>query len=920
MNDTELEKTYRRIGRELARRMDADEQNQVIELLAAIVPNQEGYQAELFSAFCSDSQEQRPWHVDNALWLRIAKSLIQFDCLPSYTRRCPERGASLSIWLQQQIEANNKPPDLQHSRFWLGVLELMSWKHLSKVLNELEASDEEQIWQGGLLWVLSQTSSEPSGEVTPWLEFLIRYPEKYFIYGMQDERIIQAIWPKVGFEERQKLMQQACELLMGWRDWTAKSHNPEQTRAILKQMLQEDPAALIANHRPCIVWRQDSSLPVCQLIWELRDEALSDLLLPAIAEWYEPGDYKQTITDDAPHTLVSEILAYNPERLLTVDADQAAYLVPMLPRPLLNRCLPLLGKLIVSAKSKGLRLALADRASDIDLVQIEASGWVKKPAKSLMAVVRDVLIAHPDPQAGSLLEKLLSSAKLDADSISRIETRLMELGRHAPLSPVEQQQRVEKLLGSITSIAKAVEAELTPELLSRLSIFSTMAAKGFWQLIYSAEDKVPALVTITLSCLSESQQAELRRYVLELWIERNGEPKLRWMLRLLAGSEDNLLADRLIEIIHAWHKPRTPRAVMAIVQLSAIDSFYALIRLQEIAENRRLRASLIDGARACLKEAAGRRQISVDELFDELTPDFGLSSQQGFLIGEQSYRIELQGDLTLRVINEKGKATKSVPKPRDTSLLEEWEVAKAQLKTMNSNLKTVLKRQGPRMEAALLSSKQWPASRWQRLFVQHPLLQVVGQSLIWQTDAGQSFRISEDRSLVDVNDEAVELTDDQPIRLWHPIHGKEGEREQWQEYLADYELEPMVDQLGAPDQLPTPEQMDDHQILAPQKLTVMQGPLASLLKKLGYRQGPVGDGPRVECHYINLDTAEYYIELHHYDYLPWMDLDHPVTIEGISVSPSTGGYWSQSINPAELPITLQAKLLDHLKQMEALAG
>ena len=202
--------------------------------------------------------------------------------------------------------------------------------------------------------------------------------------------------------------------------------------------------------------------------------------------------------------------------------------------------------------------------------------------------------------------------------------------------------------------------------------------------------------------------------------------------------------------------------------------------------------------------------------------------------------------------------------------------------------------------------------------MQHPLLQVVGQSLIWQTDDGQSFRISEDRSLVDVNDEVVELTDGQPIRLWYPIHGKEGEREQWQEYLADYELEPMVVQLDAPNQLPTPEQMNDHQILAPQKLTVMQGPLASLLKKLSYRQGPVTDGPQVECHYINLDSAEYCIKLNHYDYLPWMELDQPVMIEGISVSPSADGYRSQPLNPVELPSVLQATLLDHLKQIEAL--
>jgi len=40
--------------------------------------------------------------------------------------------------------------------------------------------------------------------------------------------------------------------------------------------------------------------------------------------------------------------------------------------------------------------------------------------------------------------------------------------------------------------------------------------------------------------------------------------------------------------------------------------------------------------------------------------------------------------------------------------------------------------QAPRMLAALVSGKRWPLDRWQRLFVAHPLLRIVGRSLIWR--------------------------------------------------------------------------------------------------------------------------------------------------------------------------------------------
>jgi hypothetical protein len=218
----------------------------------------------------------------------------------------------------------------------------------------------------------------------------------------------------------------------------------------------------------------------------------------------------------------------------------------------------------------------------------------------------------------------------------------------------------------------------------------------------------------------------------------------------------------------------------------------------------------------------------------------------------------------------------------------------------------------------MIASKQWPLDRWQRLFLQHPLLQVVGRSLIWQTDKQVSFRIAEDLSLVDVNDDPVVLAADSQIRLWHPLYALEGEQQQWQEYLADYELEPIVDQLHAPHQLPQPDRMNERLLLAKKGLLVRQEQLASLLKKLGYRQGPVTDGPNIEDHYQRLEGPGLRITLDHGAYPPYMCVGLGVEVYGISVDSSEESYWSNIINPAELSPVLQAMLLDHLQQIEAL--
>ncbi|MCO6062645.1 DUF4132 domain-containing protein, partial [Pseudomonas sp. MOB-449] len=84
-----------------------------------------------------------------------------------------------------------------------------------------------------------------------------------------------------------------------------------------------------------------------------------------------------------------------------------------------------------------------------------------------------------------------------------------------------------------------------------------------------------------------------------------------------------------------------------------------------------------------------------------------------------------------------------------------------------------VKQQAPRMYAALVTGKRWPLARWQRLFVQHPLLRIVGRSLIWRAEeapelARSSFRLAEDFSLVDVEDEVLSLPEGCSVSLWHP--------------------------------------------------------------------------------------------------------------------------------------------------------
>jgi hypothetical protein len=127
-------------------------------------------------------------------------------------------------------------------------------------------------------------------------------------------------------------------------------------------------------------------------------------------------------------------------------------------------------------------------------------------------------------------------------------------------------------------------------------------------------------------------------------------------------------------------------------------------------------------------------------------------------VGPQRYRLQLQGDLSLRVVGDKGKASKTLPALKDESLRLQWNAAQAEFKTVASGVKAIAKQQVPRLSTAFMTGQRWSVPRWRRLFLQHPLLRIVGRSLIWRLEQGASFRIAEDFSLLNAADDAVELS------------------------------------------------------------------------------------------------------------------------------------------------------------------
>jgi hypothetical protein len=151
--------------------------------------------------------------------------------------------------------------------------------------------------------------------------------------------------------------------------------------------------------------------------------------------------------------------------------------------------------------------------------------------------------------------------------------------------------------------------------------------------------------------------------------------------------------------------------------------------------------------------------------------------------------------------NPDGKVVKALPEPRqndDAALVKE---AKAQFATHKKELKQVIDLQTARLFEAMCTGRAWPQSEWREYLHGHPVAGRLIQRLVWlEVDAGGavrgSFRPTEDGSLLDVQDDEVELAPDSLLRLGHASLVDVATAAAWVRHFKDYKLAPLFPQMN----------------------------------------------------------------------------------------------------------------------------
>lgn len=920
--------------------------------------------------------EHAPWQRDHALWLALARISLPLGQFYGGNSGVPRRSAELTAeltalaraWLDDWGSRTHQPWRLRDGydlvlRQVFGVLghEGMSsaeitgllrwarelsakagiapgaqyychWQHLLHQLPEPELLAMAIEDGGGQLSRDIVQRQLPLQRTRPaaqrwalWRDFFAQFPAVLDQLRLPEPVLIASRWETADAARRDLLAQDLFKALC-----FASDDDWPHDRALVERMLQTDAAPLVAWFKQ--LGHLAINPVVAQRLWDARWPALLPLLLPACADGCKHE------SDRAGYAPVAEtLLADRPGDLARLAAGPLTHLLPALRVDTLQRLLPQLGKAASSSASKGLRAALAQALSALPVDAPQAAGWLAKPNKNLVLAYRDVLVAHPDPASGSLLSALLSGGLLEVAEQGPVQARLKDLGAAAPVADAARPPAgevapagsdgagsladLEAQAASLQRLSPAIAALDQPALLDLLAPLSAQAARALLHLAASSPQELPALARQLLAQAGAENRARLALALVQHWVAADGAPESRWVLKLLPGAADDRIVDVLSSAALAWHKTRKERAVVALQQLGRLDTVYALSCVQALATGKTLKPSVLAAAQAVLAEAATRRGMALADLSDELTPDFDLGRGVQLQVGAQTYDVLLQGDLSLRLRTPAGKLVRSLPALADEGLRTEWDAAAARLKTLSKGIKAVLQQQAPRLQSCLMLGRHWPLDTWRRLFLEHPLLRVVAQGLVWRVEpaAGQPFslRIAEDLSLVDAESDAVQLPGEGRIALWHPAQATEQERAQWRECLADYGLKALIEQVDAPADLPLASQWQ-HELLQPQApIRLTQQALDGLAGPWRFHAGPVCDGPGIYLHLRDFAVQRWRVELLHSAAMPYYEPGHEIDIEGFALRDMAA---DRLLPPAEWPLPLQASLCAMLQALASRAA
>lgn len=393
-------------------------------------------------------------------------------------------------------------------------------------------------------------------------------------------------------------------------------------------------------------------------------------------------------------------------------------------------------------------------------------------------------------------------------------------------------------------------------------------------LTFPTTDGVYAGVTqIKAACTAESL-AEFGWDCFSAWLSSGAPSKEIWAMMALGWFGTDDIARRLTPYIRTWPgESAHARAVAGLDVLANIGTDVALMLLNGIAQKVKFKG-LQDKAREKIDQIAQARNLTTEELEDRLAPDLGLD-QHGTLVldfGPRYFRLGFDETLKPFVRDSEGARLADLPKPKKTDDEVKAKEAVERFKALKKDARTVASQQVLRLEIAMCARRRWRLGVFQQFLAQHPLVRHLVQRIVWgiyemsdENDCGGNlkacFRVAEDGSYTDGNDDTFEVVGGDNIRIGMP-HALEMPMDNAQRFgqlFADYELLQPFPQIGRDTYTLTPDEQALNVLERWKGVVVPTGQILGLANK-GWRRGEAQDGGII-CYFTKALGQERVVEL-----------------------------------------------------------
>ncbi|MBA9003514.1 DUF4132 domain-containing protein [Thermomonospora cellulosilytica] len=397
-----------------------------------------------------------------------------------------------------------------------------------------------------------------------------------------------------------------------------------------------------------------------------------------------------------------------------------------------------------------------------------------------------------------------------------------------------------------------------------------------------------------------------------------------WAFRQLGRTGDDETVRRLTPIIRAWPGEGGHRhAVTGLDVLAEIGTDVALMHLNGIADKVRFKG-LREEARRKVGQVADALGLTTEQLADRLVPTLGLDDGGRLTLdyGPRRFVVGFDEQLKPVIADEDGRPRKALPKPGAKDDPELAPAAHKRFAALKKDVRTIASGQLQRMERAMTFGRTWSADEFRRYIVEHPLVWHVARRLVWLGEDGGTttpFRIAEDRTLADVEDDAFVLPETAKVRIAHPVDLGEDAVKAWLEVFSDYELTQPFLQLTRTVHALTDEERASGRLERFEGLKVPYGDVLALVRRGWERGTPLDAGVERWISRRVADDVHVVIDLDPGFAVGALDAtgDHQ-TLEYVWIAPEPDDYWPSRGTPLTfglLPAAVASEVLADLTML-----